>query len=464
MNRGVHMSTVIVIGAGLSGLSAARRLMAEGVTTVRVIEARDTIGGRMRRKEIVSPGGKKVAVLDLGGQWIGGTQTEIVQLVKDLGITTFEQYKKGMTVVSYGGAPPVRVGNEPPAPDEESQIAAEALSNALVEAARSINTETPWTSPDALDLDKRTLGQWIDDVGQFNAYARFWVGLDAKFNQSGGSPYEVSLLHSLFEQKANPPAAKPDEFLLVDGAGQIPGRMRDQYGIDCTTGARVAAISQDSAAKQVKVITRDEQITADAAIVAMPPLLAGAIHYDPPPSARRIQLTSRMAMGTIAKVAFIYDEPWWRGQDLNGVCVSSDRVVGTTADSGLVSEVDKDPPGILTSFIQGDEFITWSQLDEENRKKRVSEALEHYFGAGVNASPWKYDEKIWPQEQFTCGAYNGYLPPGGWTSYGPAIREPHGRIFWAGTETATKWMGYFDGAIRAGYQAADDTLKLLLQE
>src|SRR5262249_46598739 len=150
-----------------------------------------------------------------------------------------------------------------------------------------------------------------------------------------------------------------------------------------------------------------------------------------------------------AKIAFVYDKPWWRDQGLSGACVSNDRVVGTTTDSGLVPDVDKDPPGILTSFIQGDEFITWSQLDEENRKKRVSEAIEHFFQMGADPPKFTYDEKIWPQEQFICGAYNGYLPPDGWTSYGPAIREPHGRIFWAGTETATRWMGYFDGAIRA---------------
>ncbi len=454
------MSTVVVVGAGLSGLSAARRLKAEGVTTVRVIEARDTIGGRMRLKKVDSPAGKE-AVVDLGGQWIGETQTEIVKLVEDLRINKFKQYKEGATVVAYDGKPPVRVSNEPPAPDEAGHTAAEALSNSLTEAARDIDTEMPWTSPNAQDLDKRTLGQWIDDVGKFNAYARFWVGLDAKFNQSGGSPYEVSLLHSLFEQKANPSADKPDEFLLVGGAGQIPGCMCEQFDIECTTSARVETISQNIAAKNVKVITRNEEITADAAIVAMPPLLAGAIRYDPPPSAQRIQLTSRMAMGTIAKVAFIYDEPWWRGQGLSGVCVSSDRVVGTTADSGLLSAAGEDPPGILTSFIQGDELIAWSKLDEGTRKQRVYAAIEYYFGK--NDFPWTYEEKIWPQEQFTCGAYNGYLPPGGWTSYGAAIREPHGRIFWAGTETATKWMGYFDGAIRAGYQAADDAVKLILQ-
>jgi monoamine oxidase len=67
-------------------------------------------------------------------------------------------------------------------------------------------------------------------------------------------------------------------------------------------------------------------------------------------------------------------------------------------------------------------------------------------------------EALWPQDQLTGGAYNAYLPPGGWTSFGSALREPFGRIFWAGTETATEWYGYFDGAATAGERAAEEVL------
>jgi monoamine oxidase len=452
------MAKVVVIGAGLSGLSAARRLQEKDVDVL-VLEARDRIGGRMCRTEATSKNGK-IAVLDLGGQWVGETQGSILGLVKELKITPFKQHTEGFTTVAYGNSVYLDDGDTPGRNPADRKEAA-ALSDALGQAAEGIRTEEPWNSPKAIEHDTRTLGEWITANGENSAYARFHVGQDARFNQSGGSPDEVSLLHALFEQKANPPDEKPDEYLLEGGAGQIPQAMVDQYKITCKTGSRVVAISQDGQAVKVTISGGTEEV-AQAVIVAMPPQLTAAIQYDPAPSAQRIQLASRMAMGTIAKVAFVYDRPWWRAGKLSGTSKSNIRTVRATADSGLLStEVHPDPPGILTSFIQGDQLIEWSKLSRYEREQRVFQDLDHYFSGLEVAGPRTYVEMIWPQEQYTGGAYNGYLPPGGWTSYGPAIRQPHGRIFWAGTETATSWFGYFDGAISAGYRAAEEALTIL---
>jgi len=132
--------------------------------------------------------------------------------------------------------------------------------------------------------------------------------------------------------------------------------------------------------------------------------------------------------------------------------------VSVTADSGLLGD---SAPGVLTSFIQGGKLLEWSAKDEQARRSAVIDDLAKYFGQQAKERPCEYVETIWPMEQFTGGAYNGYLPPGGWTSYGQAIREPVGRIFWAGTETATEWFGYFDGAITAGIRAAEEVVKAL---
>lgn len=450
------MARVIVIGAGLSGLSAARLLLEKGIKDVLVLEARDTIGGRMRRADITSPDGK-LAVVDLGGQWVGPTQNAILALARDLGIGTFEQFTQGYNTIYYDGTLYPEVVIEPPAPTPEDRDATAALENALDDAAKGIDTEKPWESPDAKTLDRGTLGQWIDSVGEFSAYARFYVGLDATFNQSGGTPDEVSLLNALFERKANPPDQEPDKYLLYGGAGKIPGAMVEKYAIQCRTSSRVVAISQASGKVRVAIAGNPTPEEADAAIVAMPPSLTAAIYYDPSPTARRIQLASRMAMGTIAKVALVYSEPWWRARKLSGMSISSSGTVRSTTDSG---EVITGAPGILTSFIQGDQLIQWSALSAEARVQAVKTDLRTYFGNDVD-QPSTYSEMIWPGEQFTGGAYNGYLPPGGWTSYGQAIREPLGRVFWAGTETATGWFGYFDGAITAGYRAAEEALTVI---
>src|SRR6185437_13068450 len=134
---------------------------------------------------------------------------------------------------------------------------------------------------------------------------------------------------------------------------------------------------------------------------------------------------------------------------------SKGRLVGLTADSGLPGEGE---PGILTCFIQGDSLFDWIERPADSRKEWVIRDLVDLFGEDARNLA-DYVEALWPQDQLTGGAYNGYLPPGGWTSFGSALRKPFGRISWAGTETATEWVGYFDGAASAGERAAEEVLK-----
>jgi monoamine oxidase len=164
-----------------------------------------------------------------------------------------------------------------------------------------------------------------------------------------------------------------------------------------------------------------------------------------------------MAMGVIAKVMCVYDTPWWRtsSERLNGTSYSEGGLVGVAADSGLPGD---EGPGVLTCFIQGDTLLEWIKLPPGDRKERVLGDLAEAFGEDARSSA-DYVEALWAQDQLTGGAYNGYLPPGGWSTFGSAIREPFGRISWAGTETATEWYGYLEGAATAGERAADEVLE-----
>jgi monoamine oxidase len=199
-----------------------------------------------------------------------------------------------------------------------------------------------------------------------------------------------------------------------------------------------------------------------ALIVAIPPWLTGAINYtsslpgQPGLPARRMHLTQRMAMGTIAKISCVYETPWWRTSQerLSGTSFSQGKLVGITADSGLPRD---EGPGILTSFVQGEMLFDWMERSLDGRKDWIIHDLIDLFGEDAR-NPADYVEALWPQDQLTGGAYNAYLPPGGWTSYGSTLRAPFGRISWAGTETATEWYGYFDGAATAGERAAEEIL------
>ena len=458
------MADVIVVGAGFSGLMAARKVLKlhESASVV-VLEARDRVGGRMAAQQA---GGERKGWVDLGGQWVGEDHAVIRAVTKELGLEIFEHYKDGPDVLRYKGQRYLD-DSETVAPGAREREAAEDLLEALSQAADLVvpDASQPWASSLAPAYDQLTLSQWLD-ANSGHDYARFYVSMMASFDQAGGAPREVSLLHSLFETKANPSGGEPEKYLIRGAAGQIPPLLAGRLGGGevVRLGARVVAIHQDTNSVTVGAVTPRgyEEYEGKAVIVAIPPWLAGAISYtsgvpgQPGLPARRMHLTQRMAMGTIAKVTCVYDTPWWRtsGDGLSGMSFSEGGLVGLGSDSGLPGD---EGPGILTSFIQGDMLFEWIGLPPDRRREWVIHDLTDLFGKDATDSA-DYVEALWPQEQLTGGAYNAYLPPGGWTSFGSTIREPFGRISWAGTETATQWYGYFEGAATAGERAAEEIL------
>jgi L-amino acid dehydrogenase len=464
---------VVVVGAGLSGLMAARKIKElQGAGSVIVLEGRDRVGGRMVRRA-VKAGGKE-GWIDLGGQWVGDTQTRIMRLADELGISTFKQYSQGSTVLWYDGHRYLDAGDDDtdiPAPSAGLREAADELSEALSETAGRVvpDPATPWASKEAVGCDQVTLAQWINENSS-NDYARFYVGHDATLNHSGGSPEQVSLLHTLFEIKANPPDEGPDEYLLRGAAGQIPLLLHSELGGDdrVKLNSTVVGIDQDEDGVTVHVAPRDgdeKRYRAKTVIVAIPPLLAGKIAYSTDNKdqknwmAERLAFTAKMAMGTIAKITCVYSAPWWRPLEgaLSGTALVQGRLIAGTDDSGLPGS---EGPGILTSFIQGSMYAQWAKCSPQDRKQWVLDELTALFGKNA-VNPADYVEALWPEEQFTGGAYTAYLPPRAWSTLGMPLHRPVGRISWAGTETALSWYGYFDGAATAGERAAGEAMKWL---
>jgi monoamine oxidase len=458
------MADVIVVGAGLSGLMAARKVLKlDETASVVVLEARDRVGGRMFAQYA---GGERKGWVDLGGQWLGEGQIRIRALAKELGLEIFEQYTSGQVVLRYNNRRFLD-DSAVTAPSDGDRKAAEDLMRALSDVADLVvpDSAQPWASPLAAAYDQLTLGQWID-ANSDHDYAKFFVGMDATFDQAGGSPQEVSLLHSLFERRANPADGEPDKYYIKGSAGQIPPLLSRQLGDEAVirVTSRAVTIHQASDGVTVGALTPQgyKEHKGKAVVIAIPPWLAGAINYtssvpgQPGLPARRMHLAQRMAMGTIAKVICVYDAPWWRTskQRLSGTSFSQGRLVGCTADSGLPGT---EAPGIICSFIQGEMLFEWIRSSPSDRMNAVINDLADLFGEEAR-NQTDYVEALWPQDQLTGGAYNAYLPPGGWTSYGSTLRAPFGRISWAGTETATQWYGYFDGAATAGERAAEEAL------
>jgi monoamine oxidase len=308
--------------------------------------------------------------------------------------------------------------------------------------------EAPWTAPDAEHLDREPLSAWLDRTTHTD-FARFCITFMARIGGSGASELDqVSVLHMAFTQAAGPQREEPETDLFYGAAGQIPQLLAREIGEDSIKlSSPVWAIEQGDAG--VVVRTSGGEYRARYVVVAIPPTLTGGIVYDPPLPRQRLQLVQRMPMGSLIREYAIYPNAFWREDGLSGIAITDLPTTPFTADSSPPSG----EPGILTTYIAGNAADALERRSADERREAVLADFVKCFGPQAG-KPTDFIEMNWPAETWTRGAFTAYMPPGAWTAYGEALREPVGRIHWAGAETASRWNGYFDGGVLSGEDAA----------
>jgi monoamine oxidase len=444
---------VIVIGAGFAGLTAARELAQKGVSVL-VLEARDRVGGRVLNHPI---GGGQV--IDVGGQWTGPGQDRIRALGEEMGVPSFPTPGADMKHIDYvDGQRLEHTGSLPDRDQDALNEVVKAIAT-LNDMAQEVPPEAPWTAPRAREWDSLTVQAWMDQhLSSERAKRRLTTAIEAVY---AVEPHDLSLLFALFYAKSGGSlfnlvstegGAQQDRY---DGGAQLIAirmaqQLRDRVWLSCP----VRRISQD--AHSVWVEGDTFSVKGKLAIVAIPPTLAGRIEYRPPMPSIRDQLTQRTPMGCVIKVHALYEEPFWRDEGLSG------RVVSDTGPIRVV--FDNTPrsgsPGALVSFIEGGDGRRYGALTVEDRRQATIECLTRYFGPKA-ARPVEYIEKDWSAEEYSRGCYGAVFPAGTLVSVGAALREPVGRIHWAGTETSPIFAGYMDGAVRSGERVAAEVLECL---
>jgi monoamine oxidase len=440
---------VIVVGAGLAGLMAARQLVAAG-RGVLVIEARDRVGGRTANASI---GAGKVT--EMGGQWVGPTQDRVLALAQELEVETFPTYHEGRNLLELGGRVRRYKGTIPRLAPHVLLDVQRALRK-VRRAARRVPAEAPWTAPKAAELDSQTMASWVRKAARTKK-ARRLLEIAAGTVMGTGTA-ELSALWMLSYVSA---AGSFDAMVDVEGGAQqdrfvggsqrLSLRLAEELGEGLVLQAPVRRIAQDGGGLDVEA--DGFQARAHRVIVAVPPPLAARISFAPSLGGRRDQLTQRMAHGALTKCAAVYPEPFWREQGLSGQAVSDGGPVTTTFDNSPPDGA----PGVLLGFIAGAEAIRHARRSEADRRRVVLECFERLFGEQA-AKPGIYLETAWAEEQWSRGGPVCSFAPGALVNYGEALRQPAGRVHWAGAETATVWCGYMEGAVRSGERAAEEVL------
>ncbi|MEA2450911.1 MAG: monoamine oxidase [Thermoleophilaceae bacterium] len=439
---------VVIVGAGLAGLVAARDVAASGASVV-VLEARDRVGGRTLNEPIGD--GK---IVEVGGQWIGPTQDRLAALARDLGVPTFPTYAKGKNVIELGGKLRRYRGTVPwVSPRILADVGQAQLR--LDRLAKQVPLDAPWQAPNAHRLDSQTFWSWQRrNVLTKSGRAMIDLAIEAVW---AAEPADLSLLHVLFYMHSGggfyslletDGGAQQDRF--AGGSQLISIRLAERLGDAVRLGQPVRRVEHSGDG----VVVND--VRARRAIIAIPPTLAGRIAYDPPLPANRDQLTQRMPQGSVIKTMAIYDEPFWRRDGLNGQGTSDTGPAKVTFDN---SPPDGSP-GVLLGFLEGERARRLGRLPAGERQRLVVEGHARLFGPKA-AKPERFIERSWADEEWSRGCYGGFMPPGAWTAHGDALRTPIGPLHWAGAETASVWCGYMDGAVSSGERAAREVLGVL---
>ncbi|KAH8700396.1 flavin-containing amine oxidoreductase [Talaromyces proteolyticus] len=445
----------IVIGAGYSGLAAAKALKEAG-KNILLLEARDRVGGRAYTVRDADDD-----YFDNGATYLGVQQESMFALSREFKVATFHSPTNGRSLFYYRGkALPYK--GVIPAMRIWELIDLGFVIRRFEKLAEEMNLEEPWKTRRAKELDNMTLKEWFDR----NCWTK--AGNDVMTSVSeliwGQHPSCISLLYGLWYTKAGvsltvlSTTAKGAQEQLIRGGGQIiANKIADFLGPDILRLQEPVSFVRQADDDTIEITTSQASYHAHRIIFAIPPPLLLKVGFEPPLPVEKTQFLQHCPPGAYVKVFALFSTPFWREAGFLGEVVSPDGFIALTNDV----TPEKGSPGKLMGFIVGAKAYQFLRLGEKERKELCLKEWTAVFGERVRHEVRKFHIHSMMEEEWSLGCPLSTPAPGMFTTLGDSWRKPTGRIHWAGTETATKYCGYMEGAVVAGKRAAAEVLEAL---
>ena len=430
---------LVVIGAGLAGLSAARDLV-RGGADVLVLEARNRVGGRV--EQVTLDDGR---IVQLGGEVIGDSHTAYQGLVAELGLTLIPSYvaEPGeLTYVLHEGA---FVGDTPTWFSTTDHRSMEQVEREFAALAATVDPDDPWSHPDAVALDDMSVTGWLGAIGATPNVRR---ALEAgQLGLSSGSFERTSLLALL--RKCASTSSKGlysydewENLRVAEGSATVALRMAAELDGRIRLGSPVRAVKVAPGGCTVQ-LESGEIVAADAIVSALPAGPLRDITVDGVSDAR-LESLHRQRHALAAKFVAAYDRPFWRDRGQNGL----------TESEGILGSSWPQNEGVLSCLVAPERFAAYLSTSARHRRQEALAELGDWFGPEAR-SPLATFERLWGTDQWTQG-YVTQWRPGDVHRVGPLHGTHEPPFYVCGSD---QWVaGYMEGAVRTGRAAAREAL------
>ncbi|OWF40103.1 probable flavin-containing monoamine oxidase A [Mizuhopecten yessoensis] len=461
---------VTVIGGGISGLTAAYHLhKKDPALKICVLEAKDRVGGRTLTLPLKCKDGG-TDHWDLGGQWVSTSQKDIMALLEELGLETYPQFTTGSKVMQVESAKIQSYKSDIPSLSPFELIDLQLFIWKVERLRKQVDHEDPYNCSKGEEWDTKTLETFLkESLWTRGAYETVAAAIRTTVTMEPSQMstlYFLSLVSSagglMILMEANEDAAQG--LKVKGGTQQISKILAEKVGTDnVLLEHAVTKVIQNEKSIQLKC-RNGLTVSCKRAVMAAPPMVARKIQFEPQLSLQRREIEKWMPFGNYIKVIVTYQEAFWRSNGQSGEAVTYGGPSDVSGcDVGPLSIVfdATTPTGspALVAFLAGDQAIQWGRQKAHTRKNAVLKTLTDFFGSQAE-SCLDYFEKDWSEELFIEGAVAA-VSTGAMRNFAAGLREPQGRLHFAGSESAREWDGYMSGAVQAGIRAATEILHQL---